>query len=206
MAVARAITVAVAVAVAVAVFTAIVLADTHGRHHPLAFADIDDAYAAGGAARNANSVHRTADQRAAIGNQHDLIVVEHGERRHDRSAPTLANFGEAHQLHALTAAAGHAIFVGRGALAEARRGHGEHELLLALQFPEAVLRQRGGGGRLLRRRRGLLLAALGGILRHVLGLPQRARAAQVAFAFLRRDALAAVDQGHRDHLVALGQR
>src|SRR5215510_14247638 len=135
---------AVARAIAVTVFAAIVLADSHGRHHPLTLADIDDAYAAGGAARNANSIHRTADQRAAVGHQHDLIVVEHRERRHDSST-----FGEAHQLHALTAAAGYTIFVGRGALAEARRGHGEHELLLALQLPESVLRQRRGSGRLL---------------------------------------------------------
>src|SRR5215471_17138015 len=115
---------AVARAIAVAVLAAIVLADSHGRHDPLALADIDDAYAAGGAARNANSIHRTADQRTAVGHQHDLIVVEHRERRHDGSSS-----GEAHQLHALAAAARHAILVGRGALAEAGRGHGEHELL-----------------------------------------------------------------------------
>src|SRR5262245_58402363 len=129
---------AVAVAIAVAVLgTAIVLADAHRRHHALALADIDDAYAAGGASRNANSIHRTADQGAAVGHQHDLVVAEHGERRHDGAAPR-----HAHQLDALAAAAGHPILVGRGALAEARRGDGEHELLLALQLAEALVRQR----------------------------------------------------------------
>ena len=67
--------------------------------------------------------------------------------RHDLSAP-----GQAHQLHALAAAAGHPVLVGRGALAEARRGDGEHELLLGLEVVEAILRQ-GCRNRLLVARR-----------------------------------------------------
>src|SRR5215468_10957308 len=92
----------------------IVLADAHGGHHALPFADIDDAHAAGGTARDANSVHWATDQCAAVGHQHDLIAVEYRECRHH-----LAAAGEAHQLDALAAAAGDPILVGRGALAEA---------------------------------------------------------------------------------------
>src|SRR5258708_29363680 len=115
-----------AVSIAIA---GIVLPDAHGGDHALALAHIDDAHAARGASRDANSVHRTADQRTTIGHQHDLVAVLHREGRHD-----LAASRHVHQLDALAAAAGHSIFVGRGALAEARRGGGEHELLLGLQF------------------------------------------------------------------------
>src|SRR6195256_1209014 len=111
---------AVAVSIAVAFSVAsIVLADAHGGDHALALAHIDDAHAARGASRDANSVHRTADQRATIGHQHDLVAVLHREGRHD-----LAASRHVHQLDALAAATGHSIFVGRGALAEARRGGG----------------------------------------------------------------------------------
>src|SRR5713226_86907 len=100
---------AVAVSIAVSV-ASIVLADAHGGDHALALAHIDDAHAARGASRDANSVHRTADQRATIGHQHDLVAVLHREGRHDLAAP-----GHVHQLDALAAAAGHSILVGRGA-------------------------------------------------------------------------------------------
>src|SRR5215510_10995147 len=101
-----------AIAIAIA---GVVLADTHGGDHALALADIDDAHAAGGASRNANSIDRAADQCAAVGHQHDLVAVENGKRRHDLAAP-----GKAHELDALAAASRHPILVGRGALAEAR--------------------------------------------------------------------------------------
>src|SRR3981081_622302 len=114
---------AFAVAIAIA---GVVFANAHGGDHALTLADIDNAHAAGGASRYANSVHGTADQRSTVGHQHDLVVVQHRERRHD-----LAAFGQAHQFDALAAASGHPILVSRGALAEARRGDGEHELLLA---------------------------------------------------------------------------
>src|SRR6267154_214310 len=98
---------AVAVSIAVAVSVAsIVLADAHGGDHALALAHIDDAHAARGASRDANSVHRTADQRTTIGHQHDLVAVLHREGRHD-----LAASRHVHQLDALAAAAGHSIFV-----------------------------------------------------------------------------------------------
>src|SRR2546421_302663 len=108
---------ALAVAIAVA---GVVLAGAYGRDHTLALADIDNAYAAGGASRYADSVHRTADQRSTVGHQHDLVVVRDRERRHD-----LAALGQAHQLDALAAASRHPILVSRGALAEARRGDSE---------------------------------------------------------------------------------
>src|SRR5258708_31896184 len=145
-------TAAVSIAVSIAV-AGIVLADAHGGDHALALAHIDDAYAAGGASRNANSVDRTADQRSTIGHQHDLVAVQHRERRHDLAAP-----GKAHQFDALAAASGHPIFVSRSALAEARRGDGEHELLLALQLLETLGRQRGADPSLLGRRRRLVPA------------------------------------------------
>src|SRR5580704_13574314 len=102
-------TAAVSVSVSVAVAVAdIVLADTHGGDDALAFAHIDNAHAARGAPRDANAVHRTADQRSTIGHQHDLVAVPHRERRHDLAAPS-----HVHELDALAAAAGHAIFVGQ---------------------------------------------------------------------------------------------
>src|SRR5258708_38512039 len=98
-------TAAVSIAVSIAV-AGIVLADAHGGDHALALAHIDDAHAARGASRDANSVHRTADQRPTIGHQHDLVAAQHRECRHDLAAP-----GPVHQLDALAAAAGHSIFV-----------------------------------------------------------------------------------------------
>src|SRR5260221_6908836 len=96
---------AISVAVAVA---GVVLADADRRNDALAFAHIDDAHAARGTTRDANAVDRTADQGAAVSNKHDLVTLEHRERRHDLSA-----FGEVHQFHALAAAAGHPVLVGR---------------------------------------------------------------------------------------------
>src|SRR5258708_16658122 len=145
-------TVCFGMAFAVAI-AGIVLADAYGGDHALAVADIDDAHAAGGASRYANSVDRTADQRSTVGHQHDLVAVQHRERRHDLAAP-----GQAHQFDALAAASGHPILVSRSALAEARRGDGEHELLLALQLLETLGRQRGADPSLLGRRRRLVPA------------------------------------------------
>src|SRR5450631_1305438 len=100
-------TAAVAIAIAIAIAIAgIVLADANGGDHALALAHIDDAHATRGASGDANSVHRTADQRPAIGHQHDLVAAQHRECRHDLTAP-----GHVHQLDALAAAAGHSIFV-----------------------------------------------------------------------------------------------
>src|SRR5471032_2119267 len=111
----------------------VVFADSDGGNDALAFAYTDDANAARGAPRNADTVDRTADQRAAVGHQHDLVVLQHREGRHDLTA-----LGEVHQLDALAAAAGDPVLVGRGALAETRRSHGQHELFLVPQRGEAL--------------------------------------------------------------------
>src|SRR5262249_13800421 len=93
----------------------IVLADSDRRYHAFAFADIHDANATGGAAGDADVVNWTADQRAAVGDEHDLVALQHWERRHD-----LAAVWQAHQFDAFAAASGHAVLVGRGAFAETR--------------------------------------------------------------------------------------
>src|SRR5689334_20704059 len=96
---------------AISVAVGVVLADADGRDHALALADVDDAHAARCAARDANSVDRTADQGAAVRDQHDLVALAHREGR-----DYLAAIGQAHQLDAFAAAAGHAVLVGRSAL------------------------------------------------------------------------------------------
>src|SRR5712671_1587795 len=101
---------AIAVAVAVA---GIVLANADRRYDALALTDVDDAHAPRRATGDADAVDGTADQRAAIGDQHDLVALQHRERRHDLTA-----LAEVHQLDALAAASGHPILVGGGALAE----------------------------------------------------------------------------------------
>src|SRR5277367_980032 len=105
----------------------IVLADADRRDH---------AHAACSASRDANAGDRAADQSATIGDQHDLLALLDRECRDHLSA-----LGEVHELHALTAAAGNTVLVGGSALAEAGRGHGEHEFFLLLKFLEALPRQ-----------------------------------------------------------------
>src|SRR5437879_4579630 len=97
----------------------IVLANANRRHDAFALTDIDDAHTAGGAAGDADAIDRAADQRAAVGDQHDLVALQHREGGHDLATPCLAGSPEAHQLHALAAASGHPVLVSRGALAEA---------------------------------------------------------------------------------------
>src|SRR5689334_21548141 len=107
-------------AIAVTVAIGVVLADPDRRDHALAFADVDDAHAARCPACDADSVDRTADQRATIGYQHDLVA-----RTHREGGNHLPAVGQAHQLDALAAATGDPILVGRAALSEAGRGGGE---------------------------------------------------------------------------------
>src|SRR5258707_370527 len=127
-----------AVGVTIAVSVRIVLADADRRHHALALADTDDAHAPRAPSRNADSVDRTADQGATVGDQHDLVAVADRKRRDDFAAS-----GQTHELDAFAAAAGDPVFVGRCALAEAGRGDGEDELLLGFQLLEALARERG---------------------------------------------------------------
>src|SRR3954468_1403066 len=169
--------------ISVAVAVRVVLADADRRNHALAFADIDDAHAARAASRDADSVDRTADQGTAVGDHHDLVALAYRKGRDD-----LAALGQAHQLDALSAAAGHAIFVGRGALAEAGRGGGQHELLARLQLFEALFGQCRRLGRRCRRGRRCLVGV--DLLLRVLGLAQRPRLPQIGVALLAGDALA----------------
>src|SRR5471032_693494 len=85
----------------------VVLADADRGDNALALADIDDAHAARTTPRNTNAVDRTADQRAGVGDQHDLLALLDRECRNDLSA-----LGEIHQLDAFAAAAGDAVLVG----------------------------------------------------------------------------------------------
>src|SRR5687768_3792767 len=98
-------------AIAVAVAAGVILADADRGDHALAFAHVDDAHAARGTSRDANSVHRTADQGAAVRHQHDLVAVGDTDRGDDPAAVR-----QPHQLDALAAASGDPVLVGRGAL------------------------------------------------------------------------------------------
>src|SRR5476651_815905 len=116
---------AIGTAVAAVATSLVILADADRGDHALALADIDDAYAARAASRDANAVDRAADQGAGVGDQHDLLALLDREGGH-----ALPALGEIHQLDTFAAAAGDTVLVSRRALAEARRGHGEHELFL----------------------------------------------------------------------------
>src|ERR1700760_2877250 len=104
------VSVTIAVGLTIAVAVRVILADADRRYNALALTDIDDAYAARRPSRDADSVDRTADQRSAVGDQHQLVALAHRKCRDD-----LAAIGHAHQLDAFAAAAGDAVLVGRGA-------------------------------------------------------------------------------------------
>src|SRR5256885_5326908 len=87
------------------------------RNHFLAFGRIEDSHALGGAAGEAYAVDRHADDRAAVRNQHDLIVVADRESRDQ--APDLGHFRDIGGADALAATARQAEIVGRRTLAVA---------------------------------------------------------------------------------------
>ena len=66
-----------------------------------------------------------ADQLAAVGDQHDLVALLDREGGHQPAVALVDDHGD----DAFAAAAGDAVVVGRGALAEAALGHGQHVLL-----------------------------------------------------------------------------
>src|SRR5258708_8283319 len=121
---------AISVGIAVAI-AGVVLANADRRDDALTLTDIDDAHAPRRATGDADAVDGTADQRAAVGDQHDLVALQHRKRRHDLTA-----FAEAHPLHALAPASRDPGLVGGGALPDARRSDREHELLLLPQLRE----------------------------------------------------------------------
>src|SRR5262249_61495319 len=90
----------------------------------------------------------------ASGNEHDLVLLLDRERR-NQLAGLLSDraiaLAHVHGDDAFSTAAGDPILVGRGALAEAALGDGEHELLGRRHFHVALLAELDGvtGGGLL---------------------------------------------------------
>src|SRR4029079_17334733 len=110
---------ALAAVAAVAVLP--VVADMLDRHHVFVFSRIEHDDALRRAAGDADVLDRAADQLALVGDQHDLVAVLHRERRHQLAVAVV----DGHRDDAFAAAAGGAVFVGRGALAVAVDGDGE---------------------------------------------------------------------------------
>src|SRR4051812_42517966 len=117
--------------VAVAVLAVLVVA-VHDRLQPrklLALVEVDEDHALRRAAHLANLVHARADEDAARGDQHDLVLGR-GERGGDDLAVPLRGLD---RDHALRAAAVARVFGDRRALAVAILGRGEDALLLILR-------------------------------------------------------------------------
>ena len=143
-----------------------------------AFLHSQHGHAHGLAAGDANLAGWQADQAAAIGHQHHVVGLAHGEAGDDGAA---GPGGKANIADALAAAPGNPVFVGRAALAEARIGYGEQEALGRLQLSDAFGGERcirlsrlvldGGefGGRLFQDFRGFARAPLGAGLAQVGG-------------------------------------
>src|SRR5689334_2594534 len=117
-------------AVAVRVFAILVIAveDALQARELLALAQVDERDTLRGAAHLADLVHARADQHAAGGDQHDLVLRGHERRGHD---PAVA-LGGLDGNHALGAAPVARVLHDRGALAVAVLGGGEDTLLLVL--------------------------------------------------------------------------
>src|SRR5665213_3257090 len=113
-----------AVAVPVAVFG--VFADMLDRDHMLVLGGVEHDHALGGAAGDPDALDRTADQLALVGHQHDLVAVLDRERCHQLAVAVI----DRHRHDAFAAAAGGAVFIGRGALAVAVHRHRQHYLFL----------------------------------------------------------------------------
>src|SRR5215813_10593010 len=90
------------------------LADPLDRHHLLVLGGVEHDHAPGGAAGDADAFDAGADELAAVGHQHQLILVLDRERG-DHAAGIA---GHRHGDNAFAAAPGGAVFVGRAALAE----------------------------------------------------------------------------------------
>src|SRR5882672_2855427 len=102
--------------------------------HPLharelgAFVEVDQAHPLRRAPHLADLLDLRADEHAAGGDQHDLVLVAHQHRADDLAVP-LARLD---RDHALSAAAVARVFGDRRALAEAFLGRGQHGLGLAV--------------------------------------------------------------------------
>src|SRR6266850_3675188 len=102
--------------------------------HPLhtrelgAFVEVDQAHPLSRSPHLADLLDLRADEHAAGGDQHDLVLVAHQHRADDLAVP-LARLD---RDHALSAAAVARVFGDRRALAEAVLGRGQHRLRLAV--------------------------------------------------------------------------
>src|SRR5689334_9127250 len=94
------------------------------RDDALALGGVEHDHALRGAAGNSDAVDRAADQLAAIGHQHDLVALLDRERGDDAAVA----LGHVHRDDAFAAAAGGAVLVRRGTLAEPVLRDREHEL------------------------------------------------------------------------------
>src|SRR5215470_10841064 len=164
-------------------------ADALDRDHAFGFGGVEHDHALGRAPGDADALDAGADELAAVGDQHDLVAVLDRERG-DQLAGLLPDgavaLAHVHGDDAFAAAAGDPVLVGRGTLAVAALGNGQHELLGS------------------RHRDVALLAKLDG-LAAVEAAPHRARAPEIGDALLGAGVHVAQDR-ERDQPVALGQR
>src|SRR5215813_14851657 len=121
------------------------LADPLDRHHLLVLGGVEHDHALGRAAGDADAFDAGADELAAVGHQHQLILVLDRERG-DHAAGIA---GHRHGDNAFAAAPGGAVLVGRAALAEPALGDREHELLGLRHFHIALLAELDRAARLL---------------------------------------------------------
>src|SRR6516162_5350172 len=177
------------------------LADALDRDHPLALRGVEHDHTLGRAPGDADTFDARADELTAVGHQHELIPVLDRERR-DQLAGFLPDRAVAlahiHGDDAFSAAAGDAVFVRRGAFAEAAFGHAEHELLDRRHFHVALLAELDGAARLFGVGRAFLRLPVD-------AAPDRARALEIRRALVGTRLHVPQDR-KRDHPVALGER
>src|SRR5690242_911280 len=121
------------------------LADVLDRDDVFVIGGVEHDHALGRAAGDADALDRAADQLALVGDQHDLVGVFHRERGHQIAVAVVDARGD----DAFAAAARGAVLVGRGPLAVAVHGDGEHDLLLCRHLGIALLGELEAAGSLL---------------------------------------------------------
>src|SRR5215831_7961517 len=177
------------------------LADALDRDHPLALRGVEHDHTLGRAPGDADAFDARADELAAVGHQHELVPLLDREGR-DQLAGFLPDRAVAlahiHGDNAFSAAAGDAVFVGRGAFAEAAFGHAEHELLGRRHFYVALLAELDGAARLFGVGRAFLRLPVD-------AAPDRARALEIRRALVGARLHVPQDR-KRDYLVALDER
>src|SRR5262249_50996576 len=112
------------------------------RDHTLAFRGIEHDHALGRAAGDADPLDAGADQLAAIGDQHELVLVLDRERGDELAGflpDAVVALAHVHGDDAFPAATSDAVFERRGALAVTAFGNREHELLGRRHFHVALL-------------------------------------------------------------------